>query len=42
MKTKEIDDKTLDEFVFNSNKSHFMQTSAWKDVSKTEDISLIV
>lgn len=34
MKTKEIDDKTLDEFVFNSNKSHFMQTSAWKDVSK--------
>ena len=34
METKEIDDKTLDEFVFNSNKSHFMQTSAWKDVSK--------
>ena len=34
MNTKEIDDKTLDEFVFNSNKSHFMQTSAWKDVSK--------
>ena len=34
METKEIDDKTLDEFVFKSNKSHFMQTSAWKDVSK--------
>ena len=34
MEIKEIDDKTLDEFVFNSNKSHFMQTSAWKDVSK--------
>lgn len=35
MEIKEIDDKTLDNFVLNSNKPHFMQTSAWADVSKT-------
>ena len=35
MEIKEIDDETLDNFVLNSNKPHFMQTSAWGDVSKT-------
>lgn len=35
MEIKEIDDKVLDAFVLNSDKPHFMQTSAWGDVSKT-------
>ena len=34
MLIKDIDDKTLDEFVYNSSKAHFMQTSAWGDVNK--------
>ncbi len=34
MEIKEIDDQTLDNFVLNNNKAHFMQTSAWGDVSK--------
>ena len=35
MELKEIDSKQFDEFVLKSNKPHFMQTSAWADVSKT-------
>ncbi len=35
MEIKQIDDKTLDTFVLKNNKAHFMQTSAWGDVSKT-------
>ena len=35
MELKEITSSNLDEFVLNSNKSHFMQTSAWGEVSKT-------
>lgn len=32
---KEIDAKQMDDFILNSEYSHFMQTSAWGDVSKT-------
>ena len=35
MEIKEIDDKTLDNFVYKSDKAHFMQTSGFKDVAKT-------
>lgn len=35
MEIKNIDDKTLDNFVFNNDKSHFMQTSSWGKVAKT-------
>ena len=41
MELKEIDSKQFDEFVLKSNKPHFMQTSAWADVSKQEAIFLI-
>lgn len=35
MNLKEIKANELDEFVYNSSYSHFMQTSAWGDVSKS-------
>lgn len=35
MELRKIDDEILDEFLIHSNKSHFMQSSAWADVSKT-------
>lgn len=35
MNLKEIKASELDEFVYNSSYSHFMQTSAWGDVSKS-------
>lgn len=35
MELKEITSSKLDEFVLNSDKSHFMQTSAWGEVAKT-------
>ena len=37
MLIRNIDSKTLDEFVLNSNKPHFMQTSAWGEVNETRN-----
>ncbi|MDO4500507.1 MAG: peptidoglycan bridge formation glycyltransferase FemA/FemB family protein [Erysipelotrichaceae bacterium] len=34
MELRNISDKVMDDFVETSDKSHFMQTSAWGDVSK--------
>lgn len=33
MEIKKVDKKSLDEYVLNSSKPHFMQTSAWGDVN---------
>lgn len=34
MEVIKVDSKTLDEFVLSSNKSHFMQSSAWGEVNE--------
>ena len=37
MELKEIEDSLFDEFVYNSSKSHFMQTSAWGEVNRNRN-----